>query len=247
MITISQLLSQTKNILFAHYRTYGVYLLLLIAPTIFFVLLQQIFVDVDPSTAEALINTKNIGIGIITQAIISLAVLWVTIAIIYTTNTLLMTGQSTSIQQETSKATRMLLPTFLLSIIISAISFVSFLLLIIPGVIVTIWFAFSYHTYLLEHTTILQSLKRSKALVRGKFWNIFWKFAVIGIISVAIIFILTIIPTIALPFLNLDVLIEYIGLIASSVSALYIIVAITILYKAIIAMPAQPTTPPPTE
>lgn len=233
MITISELFSQTTQLIRAHYRTFGIYILLLIAPTIFFVLLQQVIIDTD-TAGIALMNNKNAIIGIITRAVITISMLWATIGVIYATNTLLITKQEPDIRHDISKATRMVIPSFILSIIITALVFVSFLFLVIPGIIVSIWLGFSYHMYLLEHTSLLQAMKRSKELVSGKFWEIFFHFAIIGVASTIFVFTVSIIPTIVLPLLNLDYIIPFVGYLTSAFSTVYISISITVLFRSLI-------------
>ena len=57
------------------------------------------------------------------------------------------------------------------------------ILLIIPGIIFSIWFVFSLFIYLKEGTKGTGALKRSKQLVAGYWWPIFGRLLVIGIVA----------------------------------------------------------------
>lgn len=52
-----------------------------------------------------------------------------------------------------------------------------FLLLIIPGIIFSIWYAFSYYEVVLGDVRGLEALKKSKELVKGRFWAVLWRLA----------------------------------------------------------------------
>ena len=56
-----------------------------------------------------------------------------------------------------------------------------FLLLIVPGVIFSVWFAFSRMEIVLNNVGAKESLSKSKALVAGRFWSVFGRLFVIGI------------------------------------------------------------------
>lgn len=57
-----------------------------------------------------------------------------------------------------------------------------FILLIIPGIIFGVWFAFSGYTVMLEDKRGLSALKRSKQLVKGNGWYIFVVFFILYIV-----------------------------------------------------------------
>ena len=48
-----------------------------------------------------------------------------------------------------------------------------FLLLIIPGVIFAIYWIFAYYILIKENTRIVESMRRSKAIVKGRWWKVF--------------------------------------------------------------------------
>lgn len=60
-----------------------------------------------------------------------------------------------------------------LSIVMSLLIMVGFVLLIIPGIILSVWFVFSTFILVLENGAIIESLKKSREYVRGKWWAIF--------------------------------------------------------------------------
>ena len=69
---------------------------------------------------------------------------------------------------------------FLAGIIVT----VSFLLLIIPGIIVSTWLVFIYFVLLFEQRGIIDSLKQSREYVRGRWWKVFGRVVVLIFVSI---------------------------------------------------------------
>ncbi len=69
-----------------------------------------------------------------------------------------------------------------------------FLLLIIPGIIFFVYWIFSNYVLINEKTDIMQSLKRSKEIVKGRWWGVFGYFILIIIIYVGSSIIISFIP-----------------------------------------------------
>ncbi len=73
-----------------------------------------------------------------------------------------------------------------MSIILGVIIFLGFLLLIIPGIILSIWFAFSSFVLVAERTSIIDSLKKSREYVRGRWWAVFGRILLLGLAMLVI-------------------------------------------------------------
>lgn len=70
-------------------------------------------------------------------------------------------------------------------ILLGLIMALGFVLLIIPGIIFAIWFMFTYIVLVNEGLSASESLKRSKALVKGRFWPVLLRMViVIGILII---------------------------------------------------------------
>jgi len=61
-----------------------------------------------------------------------------------------------------------------------------FILFVIPGIIFAVWFGFSLYVYIFEGTKGSSALKKSKELVKGRWWPVFARFLVFGIIAMLI-------------------------------------------------------------
>ncbi len=78
-----------------------------------------------------------------------------------------------SIKSEFQRASGVWFEVLLIAILVGLIQLGGFVLLIVPGVIFSIWFAFSLYLVILEKAKIKESLSRSRGLVRGRWWGVF--------------------------------------------------------------------------
>jgi len=76
---------------------------------------------------------------------------------------------------------RFIWPIIYTSILVMLVVLGGTILLIIPGVIFSIWFVFSYYTVIFEDKKGREALKASRALVAGRWWGILWRLIVPGI------------------------------------------------------------------
>jgi len=67
---------------------------------------------------------------------------------------------------------------------VGIVTMIGFALLIIPGIIFSVWFAFSYYVLLFEGKTGIDAMKASKAYVKGRWWAVFGRFAFIVLVSI---------------------------------------------------------------
>jgi hypothetical protein len=67
------------------------------------------------------------------------------------------------------------------------------ILLVIPGIIFSVWFSFAAIIFVIEGVKGTESLKSSKELVKGKFWPVLWRwvasYAIYGIILTIVVLI----------------------------------------------------------
>lgn len=110
-----------------------------------------------------------------------------------------------------------------LSILMSIILVIGFLLFIIPGIIMSVWFAFATLILILENSTIVESMKKSREYVRGKWWQILGRLLAMS----AFIIILQVLLSMLTLFLSGGVLTEAI---ISSLSVILAPVSLAYMY-----------------
>jgi hypothetical protein len=67
-------------------------------------------------------------------------------------------------------------------------------LLIIPGIILMIWFSFSSYELILENRGVTRSLGESKRLVKGRFWKVFGRLIIFGVFGILVQLLFVLIP-----------------------------------------------------
>lgn len=83
-----------------------------------------------------------------------------------------------------------------MSILMSMILFVGFLLLIVPGVIMSIWFAFSSFVLVLEREGVVESLKKSREYVRGRWLPVFGRVVFLAVVAIVVAMFISVISVI---------------------------------------------------
>lgn len=73
-----------------------------------------------------------------------------------------------------------------LIIVASALTMLGFMLFVIPGIIVCISLMFAGPALVFENKTIIESLRQSRAYVRGRWWAIFGRIAPFGVVMFGI-------------------------------------------------------------
>jgi hypothetical protein len=61
-----------------------------------------------------------------------------------------------------------------IDLLFAAVVSIGFVLLVVPGILLATWLALAPAAAELEHRGVLDSFRRSRALVHGRFWTVFW-------------------------------------------------------------------------
>ena len=140
----------------------------------------------------------NIAVNIIVSFLVFILTIFMTIVLIRVADKQLSSKEQKikiSLKDEFSTALSLWPEVLLVSIIVGLIQLAGFVLLIIPGIIFSVWFGFALYFVIFEKAKIKESLVKSKALVRGRFWGVFLRILVPSILwslfawAVSIIFV----------------------------------------------------------
>ncbi len=124
-----------------------------------------------------------------------------------------------------------------LSILTSVVIVAGFILLIVPGIILSVWLTFAIFVLVLEKAEIVESMKRSKEYVKGKWWGVFGR--LIG--GSLLVFLLLAVLFTIIRFLALDIVIE--NMIMSFISMLLAPIAFGYMYLMYQDVKGTPTSP----
>ncbi len=102
--------------------------------------------------------------------------------------------QKIGIKEAFNKSWPKILSYWWISIISTFIIIGGYLLFIIPGIILAIWFSLAAYVLVSEDRTGMTALFRSKQLIKGYWWKVFWRFLAMSIIIFLITLVAGFIP-----------------------------------------------------
>jgi hypothetical protein len=103
-------------------------------------------------------------------------------------------GSKSSVKEIFTTAKKSYWMFLLLSIVLTIAYGLGFILLIVPGLLFVVWFAFSKFIMIEKGTNIKTSLMKSKELAKGNYWKILGRLAVFGLFMIIVEMALSIIP-----------------------------------------------------
>ncbi len=102
--------------------------------------------------------------------------------------------QKIGIKESLAKGWPKIISYLWISILAGFITIGGYLLLIVPGIILAIWFSLAAFVLVSEGLKGMNALFRSKQLIKGFWWQVFWRFLVLNIIIFLIGLIVGFIP-----------------------------------------------------
>jgi len=151
------------------------YALLISAPSIVISLLRDTLMAVFHWRAASFVTLLYGFVFFILSITAHLASLWFMIALIKVTATRYEGKEVTKIKEMIMSVKPLLLPAIVASILSGLAIFGGLLLLIIPGIIFSVWFAFTLYSVVLDGQKDTAALRFSKNLVAGRWWGVFWR------------------------------------------------------------------------
>ena len=113
------------------------------------------------------------------------------------------------------------------AILAGVITFGGFVLLIVPGLIFSVWFSMALFVLIAEDLTGMDALLKSKEYVRGKWGGVFWRTFFIGILYVIIYYV----PTLILDFFKVPFAGQVVNLISGLFLSPFIMTYLFLLYN----------------
>lgn len=154
---------------------------------------------------------------------------------------LALSNRSLTVKEACSASTAFFWRYLGLSILTSLAITIGFVLLIVPGIILSVWLTFAVFILVLERAEIIESMKKSKEYVKGKWWAVFGRLVAGSLLA----FFLLAILFAVIRLLALDVSIE--NMIMSFLSMLIAPIAfgyMYLMYQDVKGTPTIPTATP---
>jgi len=117
--------------------------------------------------------------------IVALSIFWPQVALLYAIKE---REERIGIKTAFTKSWPKIISYWWVSTLIIFIPLGGFLLLVIPGIIFAVWFSLALYILVSEERKGMDTLFRSKQLVKGNWWQVFLRFLILGLIVIGIAF-----------------------------------------------------------
>ncbi len=194
LISITDIIVQSVNLYRHNAKRFIAYSFLIFIPGAF----TTIFAAILPIFIPSKLSFGIVGVSYIVYVLIAFTLtfvsFWFSITFI---RVLAKSYAGTAIKSmgaELHDAKVVFWPALGVSILTALAVFGGMLLLIVPGIIFGLWFAFSLYVTAIDHKSPMEAMKRSKEMVDGRWWSILWRLLlpslVFGIIIVVLQYII---------------------------------------------------------
>lgn len=171
LIPAGQIINKSFALYRDNFRLFAKYLLILFVPNLLLVIL---FGSLTEQILQSMSSTQNFLMAIF-SLLVYFFMLIVSIAFIRVISNRYEGKVGGEPMQEIKKSLASIWPVIWVLILSALAIFGGFILLIIPGIIFSVWFAFSIYAIVLDGKTGGQALKFSKHLVQGRWFGVLWR------------------------------------------------------------------------
>jgi len=165
--------------------------------------------------------------------IVALCSMWFSLALLRVIATRYLGHEVQSMKQELKTSKHLVFPFIGVYIVFSLIIFGGLLLLIVPAIIWGVWYAFFTQTVALDEKKGLDALKKSRELVTGRWWSVFWRITAPAVVFMSMSLILQLvlnIPTLITESVGLLLAGFVLNIIANLLISPLSAIALTILF-----------------
>jgi hypothetical protein len=126
------------------------------------------------ATSDAFVLTNNLIVIAVFVACIIFTI-WASMAIAKYLGSIIQKKTTIAYKEAFTSTSHLIWPVVYTSLLVALIVIGGTILLIIPGIIFSIWFSFTFYAVLFEEKRGAAALRSSKELVVGRWWSIFWR------------------------------------------------------------------------
>lgn len=202
LISISDLIEGSYKFYASNRQLFFTYVKYLLLTSIGFLVIggggALIFFALSANSAPAWTAPILIGAGVLLFIALIFVSLWISLSLIRSGADFYENQPAKTAREQMKLTTVLVWPIILVSLLTALAVVGGFILLVIPGVIFSIWFAFATYAVALDNERGIAALAKSKSLVRGRWWPVFWRLLVLGILFSVLLFVLP--SLVALPF-----------------------------------------------
>ncbi len=182
-----EIVKQSWELYQKNWKKLGLYALIFFIPTIVFDLIWFLNLTLSRYTQSALWINGLLRLFLIVIAIIF--ILWISIAFAQIIRDLLENRPATPFKSIMQTKSHLLWPTVYTTLLSALIILGGTLLFFIPGIIFSIWYAFTFYTIIFDGQKGVAALRTSKILVINRWFAILWRIAapsfIFGLLAMA--------------------------------------------------------------
>lgn len=175
LILAGDIIKQSWRTYVQQFKKLWPYMLFLFIPNLVLGLtgVASLYLDKYASTGAFVLTNNIIVFAILVAAIIF--TLWASMALAKFLGQLITKKPIDGYRESFSATSHLIWPVIYTSLLVALVVLGGTILLIIPGIIFSIWFSFTYYTIVFEEKRGVAALSASKAMVVGRWWAIFWR------------------------------------------------------------------------
>ncbi len=135
---------------------------------------------------DSLGGTGLMVFGIVTGIIFGVAMLYMFVGMAFNSADMFAKKKDKSLGEYLKMTTPMFWPLILVGIITTIAIVLGFILLIIPGIIFSVWYMYASYEVIFSKKKGMEALRSSKGLVHGRFWPVLWRLFVIYLVIMVV-------------------------------------------------------------
>ena len=177
LLSASQLISKSFDLYSKNRMVFLPYIVLIFFPTLLTTGGAALFkyeLLLHPGIGDTTLRTW-ILVFCVSILLVSIVSGWLSIALLRLSARITNNEAPITLKENLKTSARFIWPCITTSILSAFFILCGLIFFIVPGIILSIWFAFSTYTVVLDGKKNMNALKTSKALVTGRWWSIFWR------------------------------------------------------------------------
>lgn len=195
LLSAQDIIANSITLYKKHWKLFLQYSVLYLVPSVGVTGTTALFAPELLTTGELTTTGMSLVLYVLFNILFSFVAVWISIALV---KVLVDTYEDKPVQTMSEVFTwsrRHFIPAIIVSILVGIIVFFGLLFLIIPGIILSIYYTFAFYEVITEDKRGMDALRSGKALVEGRWWAVLWRLAmpllifliVIGIIQWALL------------------------------------------------------------
>lgn len=172
LVTASEIIEQSWGLYTKNFRRLGVFMFFMFIPTVILSVLGILGMYLDSVLPNSAMLSNIVLIFLFFASIVF--TLWTGIALAHEIKQLL-EGGGAAWKHLYNTTTHLIWPSIYTSLLVGLVVLGGSLLFIIPGVIFTVWYAFTNYAVIFDEKRGLSAMRASKSLVVGRWWNMLWR------------------------------------------------------------------------